>query len=162
MPRLKSSLTVSGMAIPKGDIKSRPHKTIPPTYVPGRNTLFISYALSIAESEGLDAILIGANAVDYSGYPDCRPDYIRAMQKVARLGTKAGRNGRPIAIRAPFVHKSKGQIVRTGQRLGVPFHLTWSCYRGGRTPCGRCDACLLRDKGFLEAKNAKRKAKNYN
>lgn len=148
LPGLKSSLTDARQKIPVWRRKKERNKTIPSTYVPGRNTLFLSYALSLAESYGCSDILIGANAIDYSGYPDCRPDYIKAMQRVARLGTQAGRQGCPIHIRAPLIRKTKAEIVALGRRLHVPFDLTWSCYRGGRKPCGICDACKLREKGF--------------
>ena len=124
---------------------------IPATYVPARNTIFLALALSYAETIGARAIFIGANALDYSGYPDCRPAYYRALQRVARLGTKAGAAGRPIQIVAPLLRKSKAQIIRLGKRLRVPFELTWSCYQGRRHPCGCCDSCLLRTLGFREA-----------
>lgn len=125
--------------------------TIPSTYVPARNTIFLSFGLSYAEAIGARAVLIGANALDYSGYPDCRPDYIRAFQKVFKWGTKAGREGKEIKIVAPLLKLSKPEIVKLGDRLGVPWGLTWSCYRGGDRPCGRCDSCRLRAKGFREA-----------
>ncbi len=124
---------------------------IPSTYVPARNTIFLSCALSFAEGIGADSIFIGANAIDFSGYPDCRPAYYRAIQRVARLGTKAGVEGKPIRIRTPLIRKNKAQIIRMGIRLAVPYHLTWSCYRGASHPCGRGDSCLLRAKGFQEA-----------
>jgi 7-cyano-7-deazaguanine synthase len=121
---------------------------IPSTYVPARNTIFLSFALSYAEAIGAKAVFIGANAVDFSGYPDCRPDYFRSFSQVARKGTKAG----DIRIMTPLLKMSKGQIIRSGRKLGVPFELTWSCYRGGVKPCGTCDSCRLREKGFREAK----------
>jgi 7-cyano-7-deazaguanine synthase len=124
---------------------------IPSTYVPARNTLFLSYALSCAEALGANAIFIGANALDYSGYPDCRPVYYKAFGKLARVATKAGVSGRKIQIKTPMLYKSKAQIIRMGKRLGVPFHSTWSCYSGRKTPCGDCDSCILRSKGFAEA-----------
>jgi len=125
---------------------------IPSTYVPARNTILLSVALGYAESHRLGSIWIGANAIDYSGYPDCRPDFLRAFERLARLGTKAGRVGaRRFRVRAPLLRLSKAEIVRLGERLGVPWALTWSCYAGGRRPCGRCDSCRLRARGFAAA-----------
>jgi 7-cyano-7-deazaguanine synthase len=122
---------------------------IPPTYVPARNTILLALALGYSESHRLDTIYIGANAVDYSGYPDCRPEYLRAFERLAALATKAGVEGRQkVRIVAPLVRLSKGEIVRLGTRLRVPWGSTWSCYRGGRRPCGQCDACRLRERGF--------------
>ena len=124
---------------------------IPVTYVPARNTILLSYALAYAEVVDADRIYYGANAIDYSGYPDCRPEYVRAFQNVANLGTKRGVEGKPIEIVAPLINMSKADIIRKGMELGVPYELTWSCYRGGEKACGRCDSCLLRLKGFMEA-----------
>lgn len=127
---------------------------IPVTYVPARNTVFLSLALGYAEVVGAFDIFIGANALDYSGYPDCRPEYLRAFEQLANLATKAGVEGSgQFRIHAPLLHLTKGQIIRLGLRLGVDFSLTHSCYSpdGGGRPCGRCDACLLRAKGFREA-----------
>jgi 7-cyano-7-deazaguanine synthase len=125
---------------------------IPSTYVPARNTIFLSFALSWADAAGAPHIVIGANALDYSGYPDCRPVYYDAVQKVARLGTRLGTEGRtPVRVWAPLLRMSKTDIIRLGLRLGVPYEKTWSCYAGGRRPCGRCDSCVLRRKGFEEA-----------
>lgn len=126
-------------------------KTIPSTYVPARNTVFLSLALAYAETISADAIFIGANAVDYSGYPDCRPEYIAAFQKLAALATMKGVQGKAISIVAPLLALSKAEIVKTGVRLHVPFGITWSCYRGGTKACGKCDSCMLRLKGFEEA-----------
>lgn len=126
-------------------------KEIPSTYVPGRNTLFLGYGLSFAEADGARAVMIGANALDYSGYPDCRPDFIAAMSKVFKLGTRAGRQGRPIKIAAPLLKMTKSQIIKLGIKLDVPYELTWSCYKGGQKPCGTCDSCLLRARGFSQA-----------
>lgn len=118
---------------------------LPSTYVPGRNTLFISFALSYAETIGAATIFIGANAIDYSGYPDCRPRYYSALNRVfTELGTG-------VTIKTPLIHLSKSQIIRRGNRLGVPYDLTWSCYQGGKEPCGVCDSCRFREKGFQEA-----------
>jgi 7-cyano-7-deazaguanine synthase len=125
---------------------------IPVTYVPARNTLLLALALGAAESRGCARIVIGVNAIDYSGYPDCRPEFLRAFRRVARLGTKAGVEGRrEPRIEAPLLHLDKAEIVRLGDRLGVPWELTWSCYRGGSRPCRRCDSCRLRAKGFRGA-----------
>jgi len=124
---------------------------IPSTYVPARNTVMLSYALAAAESIGASAIFIGANALDYSGYPDCRPDYIDKFNELARLGTRAGREARPIRIYAPLIDLTKSRIIKKGLKLGVPYELTWSCYKGAARPCGMCDSCILREKGFEEA-----------
>jgi 7-cyano-7-deazaguanine synthase len=126
---------------------------IPPTYVPARNTVFLSLALAWAEVVGAGAIVIGVNALDYSGYPDCRPEYLEAFERMASLATRAGVNGAPLRILAPLIQMSKAEIVRTGTTLGLDYGLTHSCYdpsADGR-PCGRCDSCLLRAKGFREA-----------
>ena len=147
-PLLASTLTRRDRPLPHGGPRA---DRIPSTYVPARNTILLSSALGYAESEGLDEIVLGANAIDYSGYPDCRPEFLRAFERVARLGTKAGRAGRRIRVRAPLLRLSKAGIVRAGERLGVPWGLTWSCYAGGRSPCGRCDSCRLRARGFRAA-----------
>ena len=127
-------------------------KTIPSTYVPARNTVFLSLALSYAEAINATTIFIGVNAVDYSAYPDCRPNYIRAYQHLANLATKYGVKGKTIRINAPLLSLTKAEIIKTGVKLNVPFGKTWSCYRGDAKACGRCDSCLLRLKGFQEAK----------
>ncbi len=124
---------------------------IPITYVPARNTILLSYALGYAEVIDADAIFYGANAIDYSGYPDCRPEYVEAFEKCANLGTKRGVEGKPIKILAPIINMTKADIIRKGMELGVPYELTWSCYRGGKKACGKCDSCILRLKGFMEA-----------
>ena len=124
---------------------------IPVTYVPARNTIFLSLALAYAEVRAVDAILLGINALDYSGYPDCRPEYLDAMQRVAELGTKQGVEGCAPRLLAPLVRLFKAEIVQLGTRLGVPWELTWSCYLGEVRACGRCDSCRLRLKGFEEA-----------
>ena len=126
-------------------------KTIPSTYVPARNTVFLSLALAYAETIDAVALFIGVNAVDYSAYPDCRPNYIRAYQHLANLATKCGVEGKPIRINAPLLHLTKAEIIKTGVKLNVPFAKTWSCYRGDVKACGHCDSCLLRLKGFQEA-----------
>lgn len=126
-------------------------REIPSTYVPARNIIFLSLAASYAEAVGASAVFIGANAVDYSGYPDCRPEFFKAYQRALRKGTKAGVQKKAVKICVPFVRKTKAEIIRLGARLKVPYHLTWSCYRGGKRPCGKCDSCLLRRRGFEEA-----------
>jgi len=148
-PLLDSSLTRRTRPLPRaGGRRGR----IPSTYVPARNTILLAVALGYAESHRLDSIYIGANAIDYSGYPDCRPPFLRAFERVARLGTRTGvESGKGIRVRAPLLRLSKERIVRLGERLGVPWRLTWSCYAGGREPCGRCDACRLRALGFSGA-----------
>ena len=123
---------------------------IPVTYVPARNIIFMSFAASFAESVGAKKIFIGANSRDYSGYPDCRPEFFRAYAKVLTCATKAGVEGRGVKIETPLIHKTKNQIIKLGLKLKVPYQLTWSCYRGGSLPCGACDSCILRKKGFDE------------
>lgn len=124
---------------------------IPVTYVPSRNIIFLSIAAGLCESISAEKIFIGANSLDYSGYPDCRPEFFEAFEKVLKVGTKKGVEGVSIKIETPIVLSTKADIVRLGKRLGAPLHLTWSCYRGGEKACGRCDSCLLRLKGFREA-----------
>ncbi|QPN68808.1 7-cyano-7-deazaguanine synthase QueC [Synechococcus sp. CBW1108] len=124
---------------------------IPSTYVPGRNTVFIALALSLAEARGAERIILGFNAVDYSGYPDCRPDYLKAYQELAQLASKAGREGRAPLLWAPLVQWNKARIVQEALRLGVPTERTWSCYAGGDHPCGVCDSCRIRDEALREA-----------
>jgi 7-cyano-7-deazaguanine synthase len=126
---------------------------IPSTYVPARNTIFLSLALGWAEVVGADAIVLGVNALDYSGYPDCRPEYLEAFERMAALATRAGVEGRPLRILAPLLRLSKAEIVRQGITLGLRYELTHSCYDPGPSgePCGRCDSCVLRARGFREA-----------
>jgi len=126
-------------------------KLIPSTYVPSRNTVFLSIGLAYAETIDADAIFIGVNNLDYSGYPDCRPEYIDAYQKMADLATKKGIEGNSIKIEAPLISLTKADIIKKGLALDVPFASTWSCYRGEEKACGTCDSCLLRLKGFQEA-----------
>ena len=126
-------------------------KEIPSTYVPARNIIFLSFAASYAEAVGAEAIFIGANAVDYSGYPDCRPEFMRAYEAMLAKGMKSGVRGKRIRVKTPIIRLSKAQIIRKGMKLGVPYQYTWSCYRGGKKPCGVCDSCRLRAKGFEEA-----------
>ncbi|TGK61620.1 7-cyano-7-deazaguanine synthase QueC [Leptospira wolffii] len=146
---LGSSLTERRIKVPKNALGD---KKIPNTYVPGRNILFLSFGVSLAEGIGADRLYIGVNALDYSGYPDCRPEFIRAYAEAVRLGTKMGAEGRPLEIRTPLQHLDKKEIVLLGSKLGVPFSLTHSCYDPIQgKPCGKCDSCLLRKKGFQEA-----------
>ena len=142
-----SALTDRSMAIPQGGTE----EGIPTTYVPARNSIFLSVALGVAEARGLDAVWIGVNAIDYSGYPDCRPEFIDAFRRVAATGQKRGVEGNPIEIRTPLIELTKAAIVRLGMDHHAPLHLTWSCYQGEDRPCGGCDACLLRARGFAEA-----------
>jgi len=124
---------------------------IPSTYVPGRNTVLLSLGVSLADAVGAEAVVTGANALDYSGYPDCRPSFHRAFERVAREGTRRGAEGRALRIEAPLLRLDKAGVVRLARRLGAPLAETWSCYRGGRRPCGACDSCKLRAKGFAGA-----------
>ena len=143
-----SSLTDSQLALPTGGVVEG---AIPSTYVPGRNTVFIAIGLSLAEARGAQRLVLGVNAIDYSGYPDCRPDYLEAFQSLADLATRAGRQGEGTRLWAPLVHWGKTEIVRQALRLGVPIADTWSCYRGGSEPCGVCDSCRIRDAALIEA-----------
>jgi 7-cyano-7-deazaguanine synthase len=143
-----SSLTDSAMAVP---IEGMVSDQIPNTYVPGRNTVFLSIALSLAEAKQAEAIYLGINAVDYSGYPDCRPEYLEAVQRLAMLSSKAGLEGHAPKLVAPLVMDTKVDIVRRAVSLGVPIALTWSCYQGGEVPCGVCDSCRIRDRALIEA-----------
>jgi 7-cyano-7-deazaguanine synthase len=148
-----SALTAD-IAVPKNRSADQMGEGIPVTYVPARNTVFLSFALAWAEVLGSSDIFIGVNALDYSGYPDCRPEYIAAYEQMANLATKAGVEGRQrLEIHTPLISLTKAEIIRRGTELGVDYALTSSCYdpgEGGR-PCGRCDSCQLRAKGFLEA-----------
>ncbi len=145
-----SSLTRKDLDVPDGK-PNRELGGIPTTYVPGRNIVFLSVASSLAESIGADAVFIAANAVDFSGYPDCTPEFMGAFQRVLEVGTKVGVQGRPVRIETPIIDMSKADIVREAVRLRVPLESTWSCYRGGTLACGKCDSCLLRIRGFEEA-----------
>jgi 7-cyano-7-deazaguanine synthase len=143
-----SALTDNSINLPQGRSPQEMAQNIPITYVPARNTIFLSFALAYAETLNADRVYIGVNALDYSGYPDCRPDYIQAMQEVFRLGTKQGREGTAIAIATPLIHLKKIEIIQLGDRLGVPWEKTWSCYAGGEIACGVCDSCRLRLAAF--------------
>lgn len=148
----RSALTpASGISVPKNrDVDS---DDIPETYVPARNIIFLSYALAYAESTGAEGIFIGANAVDYSGYPDCRPEFFDAFKKMADAGTKAGVEGRGVNIYTPLMTLKKYEIIKTGVALGVDYSLTHSCYDpyDDGSSCGNCDSCILRKRGFFEA-----------
>jgi 7-cyano-7-deazaguanine synthase len=149
-----SALTDRKIRVPKHGTAGEIGKGIPATYVPARNTVFLSLALAWAEALGAEHIFIGVNALDYSGYPDCRPQFIRAFEKLAKLATKKGVEGRwKLKIHTPLLRLSKAQIIQAGLRLKVDFGLTHSCYdpKPGGKACGRCDSCLLRAKGFREA-----------
>lgn len=126
-------------------------KKIPATYVPGRNSILLAIADAWAESIDAEAIVVGVNAVDYSGYPDCGQQFIDAFENLIKVSTRSGVEGHPVEILAPIAKMSKADIVREGMKLGIPFKDTWSCYAGGFEPCGVCDSCVLRKKGFVEA-----------
>jgi 7-cyano-7-deazaguanine synthase len=146
-----SALTAE-IAVPHARSIQEMAQDIPITYVPARNTIFLSFALAYAEVNGADDIFLGINAIDYSGYPDCRPAYLAAYERMANLATRAGvQGGRTLRIHAPLMRMNKAEIVRKGLALGVPYALTWSCYEGGTRACGTCDSCLLRLNGFAEA-----------
>ena len=143
-----SALTDSSMSVPETESDG-----IPNTYVPARNTIFLSFALGLAEVVGAHDIFIGVNVVDYSGYPDCRPAFIEAYEALANLATKEGVEGRPFTIHAPLIEMTKGEIIQAGTNLGVDYAATVTCYQANAQgeACGRCDACRLRHQGFLDA-----------
>lgn len=143
-----SSLTDTAQALPQDGVQP---DVIPSTYVPGRNTVFLAIALSLAEAKQAEAIYLGINAVDYSGYPDCRPEYLAAYQKLADLSSKVGIEGHAPQLVAPLVLDRKVDIIRKAVRLGVPIAATWSCYQGGAKPCGVCDSCRIRDEALVQA-----------
>lgn len=147
-----SSLLDRSMRLPRDpSTRRRGKRSIPDTYVPGRNIIFLSFAVSCAEAIGAEAVFIGANAVDYSGYPDCRPAFYAAYRQAVRRGTRCGVEKRPVRILTPLIGMTKAEIVKLGCRLNVPFELTWSCYAGGSQPCNSCDSCFYRRKGFAQA-----------
>ena len=143
-----SALTDASIDVPTADLAN---DRIPVTYVPGRNLIFLSLAVALAEARGFDRVSIGVNALDYSGYPDCRPEFIDSFRVAAGLALRTGVEGSPVDVITPLIDMSKAQIVRRGVALGAPLELTWSCYRGNDKPCGDCDSCVLRAKGFAEA-----------
>ncbi|MGH2502115.1 MAG: 7-cyano-7-deazaguanine synthase QueC [Ktedonobacterales bacterium] len=147
-----SALTSDEIAVPHERSTNEMGHGIPVTYVPGRNLIFLSLATAYAEVIGANDIFLGINSLDYSGYPDCRPEFLEAFERTANLATKAGtEDGRTLRYHAPLIRMGKAEIVREGTRLGVPWELTWSCYEGGEMACGTCDSCLLRLKRFAEA-----------
>ncbi len=146
-----SALTDKTIAVPDAPKKAKIGSEIPITYVPARNTIFLSFALGYAEVTGASAIVIGANHLDSSGYPDCRPEFLQAYEAMARLATKAGVEGRGIKVLAPLLQLNKRDIVRLATELKAPIQLTWSCYRGGAKACGTCESCVLRLAGFAAA-----------
>ena len=150
LPWKGSSLLDRRTSIPNN--KEINSKIIPSTYVPARNLIFLSYAVSLAEAIGAEYIFYGANQIDFSGYPDCRKEFIKMLQKAVDVGTKAGVEGKKIKISAPLLNFTKDKIVKLALKLKVPLELTWSCYKGGKKPCGVCDACKLRKIGFEKAK----------
>ena len=143
-----SSLTDLDQPVPDQGVQAG---VIPSTYVPGRNTVFIALGLSLAEAKGAERLVLGVNAIDYSGYPDCRPDYLEAFQNLANLASRSGREGHGTQLWAPLVEWSKTKIVEEALRLNVPIASTWSCYAGGEHPCGVCDSCRIRDAALREA-----------
>jgi 7-cyano-7-deazaguanine synthase len=146
-----SALTDDSLAVPHHDSADDLGSEIPVTYVPARNTIFLSFALAWAEMLGSADVFIGVSALDYSGYPDCRPEYIAAYEQMANLATKAGVEGRHLTIHTPLIELTKAETIRRGLELGVDYGLTHSCYEpAGSRACGTCDACLLRQRGFAE------------
>jgi 7-cyano-7-deazaguanine synthase len=153
LSKIGGSALVGEGEIPKSRALIADPADIPSTYVPARNTVFLSLALAWAEVIGAEAIVIGVNALDYSGYPDCRPEYLRAFERVAALATRAGVEGRSLQILAPLLELSKADIIRRGRSLGLDYALTHSCYDPGPEgqACRRCDSCILRARGFADA-----------
>ena len=154
LAKIGGSALTDDIQVPKSRTEQDMLKEIPVTYVPARNTIFLSYALALAEVIRATDIFIGVNAIDYSGYPDCRPEYIEAFEHMANLATKAGVEGKTrITIRAPLIHMTKAEIIQKGIELGIDYSITLSCYdpspEGGA--CGQCDSCILRKKGFTRA-----------
>ncbi len=143
---------VGNKELPSQNLSKIKDGHIPSTYVPARNLIFAALGVSLAEARGAQAVILGANAIDYSGYPDCRPQFYAPLNKAVLAGTKCGVEGKKIKILTPLLHMTKAQIVRLGLKLGVPFSMTWSCYKGGKKPCGVCDSCRLRAQGFWQAR----------
>ncbi|MBX8631830.1 MAG: 7-cyano-7-deazaguanine synthase QueC [Thermoplasmata archaeon] len=141
-----SALTDMSLSVPEGGTSG-----IPVTYVPARNAVFLSLALAFSETRQCNEIYTGINAIDYSGYPDCRPEFLEAFNRLARLATRAGVEGKPARVIAPLINMRKADIIRAGIAVGAPYGLSWSCYNGREKACGLCDSCLLRLKGFMEA-----------
>ena len=151
LPWKASALLDKNIKVPHLSENIDRSKGIPVTYVPARNIIFLSFALSFAEAINAQAIFIGAHTQDYSNYPDCREEFFQSFQQVINRGIKAAVGVKGIRICRPLVNKSKAEIVKLGQKLGVPLELTWSCYRGGVKPCGECESCYFRAKGFSQA-----------
>ncbi len=153
LDKIGGSALTADIDVPKGVQEQNTSDQIPVTYVPARNTIFLSYALAWAEVTGARDVFIGVNAVDYSGYPDCRPEYIKAFQAMARLATKAGTDGVKTRIMTPLIRMTKAEIIQKGTALGLDYSITHSCYdpMPDGTSCGNCDSCILRKKGFREA-----------
>jgi 7-cyano-7-deazaguanine synthase len=144
-----SALTDTTTPLPQtGSVSS---DSIPVTYVPARNIVFLAIAAGVAEARDAEAVLIGVNALDYSGYPDCRPEFVDAFRQVLAVGQRRGIEGRPVLVETPLIDSSKAEIVGQGIQLAAPLHLTWSCYAGAARPCGLCESCVLRARGFAEA-----------
>ena len=143
-----SALTDPAIEVPEAAAHA---SEIPATYVPARNLIFLAVAMGVAEARDAEAVWIGVNALDYSGYPDCRPEFVRSFEQTAALALKRGVEGDPVVIRTPLLELTKADIVRLGVEVDAPLALTWSCYRGDDRPCGTCDSCALREKGFAEA-----------
>lgn len=146
-----SSLTSDRVPVPHRNSWEQIGEDIPSTYVPARNIIFLGIAAGLAETKSARYMYIGANAVDYSGYPDCRPQFFETFQRLLNVCTKSGVEGDPVTIKTPILRLTKAEIVEMGVNLGAPLHLTWSCYEGREEACGRCDSCQLRLKGFQEA-----------
>lgn len=152
LPWLKESALVDKKkSLPHSSLAKIARGGIPSTYVPGRNTIFLALGVSLADAEGASAVVIGANVLDASGYPDCRPAFLSAFARVAAAGTRQGAAGSPIKILSPLIALDKQGIIRLAMKVQAPLHLTWSCYQGAKRPCGLCDSCQLRTKGFRES-----------
>ena len=153
LSQIGGSALTADIDVPKQRSEEQIKDGIPVTYVPARNTIFLSYALAIAEVEKASSIYIGANSLDYSGYPDCRPEFIEAFEKLANLATKTAAEGSKIQIKAPLINLTKAEIIKRGSALGLNYSLTFSCYDPVKESfaCGHCDSCILRKKGFAEA-----------
>jgi 7-cyano-7-deazaguanine synthase len=150
LPQKGSALLDKKVKIPEHARTYGRVNSIPVTYVPARNIIFLSFALSFAETLSAEAIFIGAHSHDYSGYPDCRPEFYREFSRTIAQGTKAGVEGKAVKIYTPLIDKTKAEIIKLGMSLGVPFQFTWSCYQGKERPCGKCDSCYFRARGFRE------------
>lgn len=151
MPWKGSSLTDMDIDVPMTEPLEHHEDDIPTTYVPARNIIFLSLALSLAEASNAQGIYIGVNALDYSGYPDCRPEFIDAFQKMANVGQARAISGDAVQIHTPLIYMTKAQIIQSAISLKAPLELTWSCYQGLEVPCGTCESCRLRQKGFAQA-----------